>query len=453
MTSLPDMDLEGQIGQWRSYLERHPAISGDDLDELEHHLRDQVLDLQVSGLADDEAFLVAVRRIGNLEHVSHEFARENSERLWKQLVLNDSSPPSRRRPTLHVAIGLAIVAAAVLKLPSVFGLSMTNDPSFYLLNASLFVLPLLAGYFAWDRGMGWRRSLTLLIPGFLTVALVANAYPLVDGGVMQVLVAIHLPVFAWFVVGIAYTGGDWRSHERRMDYVRFTGEWIIYYTLIALGGAILIGLALAGFAIIGVDAEMVLFEWILPCGAVGAVIISAWLVETKQNVIENIAPVLTAVFTPLTTVLLLVYLGAIVASGNIVEADRELLILADLILVLVLGLVLYSISARDPRTPAGLVDAMQLVLIATAVAIDLLMLIAMSGRIAEFGATPNKVAALGLNLILLVNLAWSARLVLSFLRRRRGFSALERWQTTFLPVFFIWTGVVVVALPLVFGWE
>jgi hypothetical protein len=44
------------------------------------------------------------------------------------------------------------------------------------------------------------------------------------------------------MVCYAYSGGRWRSHEQRMNYVRFSGEWFIYHTLIALGGAILMGL-------------------------------------------------------------------------------------------------------------------------------------------------------------------------------------------------------------------
>ena len=57
-----------------------------------------------------------------------------------------------------------------------------------------------------------------------------------------VLTAIHLPIALWLVVGVAYVGGDWRSDRRRMDFIRFTGEWLIYFVLIGLGGGVLIGL-------------------------------------------------------------------------------------------------------------------------------------------------------------------------------------------------------------------
>ena len=74
-------------------------------------------------------------------------------------------------------------------------------------------------------------------------------------------------------------------------------------------------------------------------------------------------------FTPLTIVMLLVLLAAFATAGTVVGVDRNLLILMDLILVLVLGLVLYAISARDPHLPADLFDRLQLVLILSALAV------------------------------------------------------------------------------------
>src|ERR1700741_66925 len=79
--------IEEQISQWREYLRRRAAIRGADVEELEDHLRSQVLTLTGHGLAEDEAFLIAVKRMGNLDALSREFAREHSDRLWKQLVM------------------------------------------------------------------------------------------------------------------------------------------------------------------------------------------------------------------------------------------------------------------------------------------------------------------------------------------------------------------------------
>jgi len=87
--------LEERIGEWRTYLRRRPAIHAADVDELEDHLRDEVGVLIRAGLSEDEAFLVAVKRLGALDSLSREFALEYSERPWRQLVVDPGgAPPS-----------------------------------------------------------------------------------------------------------------------------------------------------------------------------------------------------------------------------------------------------------------------------------------------------------------------------------------------------------------------
>ena len=449
--------LEERIGEWRHSLERRPAVRTADVEELEDHLRNQIEALSKAGLDEDEAFLVAVKRLGNLDNLSREFAIEYSERLWKQLVVSsgtDASPLIRPRDAA-AAVGLAIAAAVAIKVPGLFGLRIPGPPaavSFYLRNLSLFVLPFLAGFFALRRGLHRGGWYWLAVP-FVAAGLVVNLLPFKPEGHTLVLAAIHLPIALWLMVCYAYTGGRWRGHEQRMNYVRFSGEWFIYYTLIALGGGILMGLTLFIFEAIGLNAEQALLEWVLPCGATGAVIIGAWLVEHKQSVIENMAPVLTWLFTPLFAALLLIFVVAMVWTGKAINVEREVLIGFDLLLVLVLGLLLYSISARDPQAPAGRFDVLQLLLVTCALIVDALALWAIAARISEFGFSPNKTAALGLNLLLLANLVWSAVLYARFLAGRVPFTRLERWQTAYLPAFAVWAWFVTALFPVIFNFR
>src|SRR5437588_5375121 len=170
MTTFADLPLEEQIAQWRAYVRRRQALHGPDMEELEGHLRDQLVALTQAGLAGDEAFLVAVKRMGNLDALSREFARAHSERLWKQLVMAPDAPDESTN-TGHVetlvVLGFAVAAALAVKVPALFGVRLDPNeepPLFYARNASLFVFPLLTVYFLWKRGSDVVSALWLALP-------------------------------------------------------------------------------------------------------------------------------------------------------------------------------------------------------------------------------------------------------------------------------------------------
>ena len=428
-----------------------PSVNGHDVDELEDHLRHQIAELTEAGLTPDEGFLVAVKRMGDVDALSREFAREHSGRLWKQLVLAGDDEPARVASGWLEAFVFAAGAAVAIQGARLAADFPDEEPTWFARNLSLFVLPFLAAYFARRRELDVRGWVLTAMP-FLLAALVINVYPWDADSDTEVIAALALPVVLWFVVAYPYMGGTIQSHERRMDFVRFTGEWFIYYVLIALGGGVLMGLTAAIFQPAGVDVDAVA-EWVLPSGAAGAVVVAAWLVESKQRVVENMAPVLTMLFTPLFAVMLAAAAVVYAATGLGGAFDRELLSVIDALLVVVLALVLYGMSAREMSTSPNWMDGIQLVAVVSALVLDLMVLGAMIARIGDLGFTPNRTAALGLNVVLLVNLAGAAWLSARFLTGRSRFHRLERWQTTYLPVFALWAAAVVVILPLVFAFS
>jgi hypothetical protein len=449
--------LESRIGEWRAAVLRGRAVVDADADELEGHLREQISDLEAAGLTGDEAFLIAVRRLGQVDLITAEFAREHGDRLWKQLAM--SRPDDGGRSSVVTMLGFAALAAVLIQVARILaGTSGTTDmlllgdpvAPWFMRDIGLFVLPALAAYFAVLRRMPWSRVLGLGAV-VAALALAVNLFPFGSGSGTGTLVAIHLPVALWFVVGAAYTGGALRSSARRMDFIRFTGEWAIYYALIALGGAVLLGLTVLVLTPIAPGAVEDVVAWVLPSGAAAAVVVAAWLVEAKKSIIENLAPVLTAIFTPLFAVMLLVSAIAYTVAGIGRDFDRDLLTVFDLLLLVVLGLVVYGISARETTRRAGAVDVIRLVAVAAAIVLDLLVLVSMLARVGEFGFTANRVAALGLNIILLVNLVGTAWLIMRLLTGRAQAVRLERWQTGYLPVFAGWVVLVLLVLPPVFG--
>lgn len=442
-------DVEAQIDEWRSFVHGHRVVSPDDGDELEDHLRARIDELTASGLASDEAFLVAVKRMGSLDALTREFAREHSDRLWKQLVLGGGGTPAGRSRPFLLALGWAVAAALALKVPALFGASLEHG-TFYLANGSLLALAPLAGYLATARGSS-RRTIAIVVALFALGILGANVYPTDAEHHVALLTFLHLPIALWIAIGFAYTDGDWRAGPPWMDYIRFTGEWVIYMVLIALGGGVLAGLTGAALNATGIDPEGFVLGWMLPCGAVGAAVIAAWLVEEKKGVIENMAPVLGRLFTPLFVAALAGLVVLILATG--VDVDRDALILFDLVLVVVLGLIVYGFSARDASAEPSLFDRLQLGLVAFALAADVLVLIALGRRLSDFGFSANRTAALGENLVLLGNLARSGWLLIGFDRGKVRFAALESWQTRYVWVYATWAWAVVFVFPLVFGFR
>src|ERR671910_403394 len=187
------VSVEEQIARWRSYLGRRQAIHSVDVAELEDHLREQIAVLADAGLAPDEAFLVAVKRMGNLDALSREFAREHSERLWKQLVVSPSDtgePKARARTDAIVVFCLAVAAAVLIKVPALFGIQLDADAGFYARNSSLFVLPLLTGYFVWKRRLD-TSTLRWLAVAFVAAGGVVYRFSLPPRGPTHTLTAPH----------------------------------------------------------------------------------------------------------------------------------------------------------------------------------------------------------------------------------------------------------------------
>ena len=84
-----------------------------------------------------------------------------------------------------VAFALAVAAAALVKVPALFGIDLDDDAEFYGRNVSLFVLPLLTGYFAWKRRLD-RRTVSWLAAAFVAAAVFANVYPFAPEGSTEV---------------------------------------------------------------------------------------------------------------------------------------------------------------------------------------------------------------------------------------------------------------------------
>ncbi|HWQ72415.1 MAG TPA: permease prefix domain 1-containing protein [Desulfitobacteriaceae bacterium] len=446
-------DLETQIHSWSDHLRAHGNFSDDNIHELENHLRDEIEDLMAAGLTPDESFLISVKRLGNVDAISHEFAKVNTENLWRHLLIEpmDSQAKQRNRRDIALVVIFALLAGTLFKIPELFGFDF-QDPNaerFYLNNLSFFILPFIAAFFLIKRKAELKTWIVLL-GIFILAALIINIYPSFAPHHTDYLTSFHLPLFLWLVVGAAYIGREWRGSQGRMNFIRFTGEAFIYGVLVWAGVMVLGVFTQVIFAAIGIYVGKFLEEYLLFYGGCAAAMITVYLVEAKKSVVENFAPILAKIFSPLFLIIMAAFLIVMIVTGNSPFMERDFLIAFDFMLALVLGLVLYVISARDIRQPANLFDYLNLALILTALVIDGVALSAIIFRLSAFGITPNKLAALGENLALLGNLAGLALLYIGYFKKKFDFTKLIKWQTDYLYVYFIWTAIVAFMFPIIF---
>ena len=443
-----------------------------DLPDAPAGLRSEAKTLEMAGLDPDEALLVAARRLAASDPEVRAFARERFAGIWDEpepeaaaspdetsaepaSFVSDTASDTDVRGTgrrgFWIMSAFAVAAAVAVRLPEAFGFDLTDsdDASFYARNYSLLVLPPLAGWFVWLNRPPLRVSVVIGAV-FVVSAAVINAYPFDDDSSTFVLAVLHLPVLLWLVIGLARSAERWRLAGPRMDYVRFTGEWIVYGVLIALAGAVFSALTVGAFVALDLDTRW-MTEWVTVAGSAGAVVVTAWLVEFWAGAVSRIASMLAYIFTPLFAAMLVVFLVAVPASGRSIESDREALILFNVLLGIVVGLLLFCAAARRPSERPGFFDGASTVLAGAGLLTSVLTLVAIIGRISDFGWSPNRTALLGINAIFAVNLAGSVWLYLELWRRRSPFDDVVRWQTAHLAAYAAWAAVVVVAFPPIFA--
>jgi hypothetical protein len=166
-------------------------------------------------------------------------------------------------------------------------------------------------------------------------------------------------------------------------------------------------------------------------GIFTAPVAAAGLVEAKKSAVENLAPVLARIFSPLFIVKMLVFLVVMTAFKTGPFMSREILIAFNILLVIVLGIVLYVISARPSDERPGLFDYLNLALILVAPVVDIVATSVAVFRLSSSGITPSKIAALEENTLLLMNIGRLAALYTLFFFCKLSFKKLEVWQTCY----------------------
>lgn len=441
-------DLKTNQSAWINHMVQTHTLSPQAKAELETRLTHVLSELVA--LSDEEAFLIATRRVA--QESGYPLVSDGQP-LWKLTQTKAKRQTDGRSGWIQLLTLLVfiLIAGTLAKLPT-WLVSEKYSLAYELLNlknASLYVLPLGSLLLALRRKLDWR--LTGGILGFYALsALIINLYPYQGERMTEVLTGIHFPLLAWLVLGLAYVGKPWTSSSKRMEFIRFSGEAFIYGVLIFMGVMVLSGFVLLIFSSIGVDVSTFVADYLLVYGACAVVLLAIDQVE-RSNFLGQFAPVLARIFSPLFLVALSIFLLVMVVSGENPLADRNYLIGFDAMLILVLALVVYGISARPITASWGISDWINLALIGVTLVIDVAALWQILIRLRTMGITPNKMAALGENVLVLGNLIVLGYFLIRILRKQGTFDHLEHFQTAYLTVYAGWLAIVAFGFPLFFG--
>ena len=187
MENISEFDLNIALRQWLERFGQSPQVKVENLNELESHLRDSVVQLQCKGLSSEESFLVATHRVGNPEKLEPEFAKVNR---------------NPRNLVIHALILIFFSTVcwflwAILHVPEMMGPAMSGGPNFPAFTrllagckSYLAVPPLLAlvyCLYAWLRKshatnswMGFFASTTAVVILITLPTIIAVLLPMID---------------------------------------------------------------------------------------------------------------------------------------------------------------------------------------------------------------------------------------------------------------------------------
>lgn len=250
-----------------------------------------------------------------------------------------------------------------------------------------------------------------------------------------ILAYLHLPIFLWMLIGLAFMGNEYGSGGRRLAYLKFNGEFCILYASLAISGMLLTALTMQLFIFVGMNIEEFYFQNVVVFGVAALVVVTIYLVSRNLKLAKHVAPYIAKIFSPLVLATLLVYLITVIWVGKNPFMDRNFLLSFNGILLSVLAVTIFSITESDTDEKKNVSDYINFALIVLSLIIDGVALSAIVFRLSSYGISPNRLAVLGINILIFANLIWIAQSYVRFLQGKNGPSTIQHAVTQYLPVY------------------
>lgn len=366
------------------------------------------------------------------------------ERLYFKETANTEKPSLFQKGFLFMGI-LAILAGLSTRVIFHF----VEQGAIAPINLAFGVIPFIAAYFVYNNTP--KKSIIYSLAAlFLISGLYLNMLPLNYKDSM-ILAYLHLPIFLWVLVGLAFTGNEYSKGSTRLAYIKFNLEYCILYASMAVSGMVLAALTMQLFRFVDLNIEDFYFSNVVLFGAASLAVVAAYLVSMNLKLAKNITPYIAKIFSPLVLITLLIYLITVIWVGKNPFLDRNFLMAFNGILFGVLAVTIFSIVESDSDEKKNISDYINFSLIVLALIIDTVALSAIVFRLSSYGITPNRLAVLGVNILIWANLIWIMFSYMRFLQNKSGPSTIQDAVTKYLPIYGLWAAFVIFTFPILFN--
>ncbi len=373
--------------------------------------------------------------------------------FWRARLEYNNKPEIPKAFSLSeivTVITVCLITAFLIKIPDLFQTGYSEE-MFYMKNAALIVFLGLTLYTVLFNRITEPRRVFMTFLAFVIPAIYINLLPSVEPGDSIYLAFIHLPLLIWFIYGIVFTGYDLKNLNKRMGFIRYNGDLAIFYALIAIAGGILTVITIGLFKSIGLSIENFYMKNIVITGAVAAPVVASFLIEKFPALVSKAAPLIAGIFSPLVLITLLIFLTTMVVTGKDPYNDRDFLLIFNIMLLGVMGIIFFSVSETSVLKNQKFNTIILFALSIVTIIIDLIALSAIFYRLGEFGLTPNRLAVLVSNILVLINLVLIMIDLFRINFKSKEFKVVEMTISKFLPIYLLWIFIVVFGFPFIFG--
>ena len=370
--------------------------------------------------------------------------------FWNERLNYESTKPSwGSKNEVRVVILIALIAGLIANIPNLTGI---DKERFLSRNISFIIFPLLSAYFIWKQKLAFKQYLIPLL-AIIIAAVYINLLPTNTESSSITLTFIHMPIFLWAILGYSFVGSNLQSSENRIHFLRYNGDLVVMSGIILLSTMLFSAITIGLFSLIDISIEKFYTQYILIWGLAAIPIVATYLIQTNIQLINKVSPIIAKIFTPLVFINLFIYLSAMVYTKKYPYQDRNLLLLFNVLLMGVMALILFSIAEAGKASKNKFNLLMLFGLSLLTILVNFIAVSAIVYRINEFGLSPNRIAVLGGNLLIFINLLLVSYKLFLACFKNVDIEAIEKSIASYLPVYAIWTGLVAFLIPLIFQFK